>query len=593
MRFPSAHSGTSLHSIFSASHLLEMVEVRVNTVFMEVRIMMTGFDSVLDVKCLLEEALTIPSSKLILKYFPEPKVVNEPGNETTLKDLTSDTTLSFMMKTQDKDDIQKLVGLRELQDKVKHGDGIPILQERIAIRREFICLVFQTHLFGVDEPKGSDEVHPQASSSQEQPSFQWLQDQIQKLEGENEALMTSVKQNKGLISDYKKMLKETGITVNLQMLSGRSFQVSTKSGKTIKQFRNEDLYSIFGANEHEYALVVNGAIMGNPKRLHTYGISNGSFIDLVRANNADEQGVEPVEPLNEALFTQEAQTAPKEQPMSVKLNGETDGDKELIIVIPREEGEVRASFYFSKFTEASTLFSCLNEFMEMPNSDGYSLQWAGSNSKVERFDIIASYFGHKDMVNLVPKLCGGVLTSRLKRDESLKRLKLRVQDKVSEKFKRDYKNVGIPFDQQPPPEEIADFVQQFNEDMSKLKVLRAEGIPVIKLGLSKLSLEQLQQILSVANASLRNENEEKLMMLVSIIYPKISVVDCAIESLKEAKMEALKDMLGVFAEEYNVFNEVQCSSQLGIKQLKSDVEAEMSKKQGTITQEQVNACCVC
>lgn len=111
-----------------------------------------------------------------------------------------------------------------------------------------------------------------ASSSGEQPSLEWLNAEIARLEDENEKLMTSVKQNKKTISDFKQLVKDKVIEVNVRMLSGWSFQVQTKSGKTVKQFKTQDLDAHCTYEEHLFLLVIGGQVLQNNKRLHSYGV---------------------------------------------------------------------------------------------------------------------------------------------------------------------------------------------------------------------------------------------------------------------------------------------------------------------------------
>lgn len=111
-----------------------------------------------------------------------------------------------------------------------------------------------------------------ASSSGEQPSLEWLNAEIARLEDENEKLMTSLKQNKKTLSDFKQLVKDKVIEVNVRMLSGRSFQVQTKSGKTVKQFKTQDLDAHYTYEEHLFLLVIGGQVLQNNKRLHSYGV---------------------------------------------------------------------------------------------------------------------------------------------------------------------------------------------------------------------------------------------------------------------------------------------------------------------------------
>ena len=133
-------------------------------------------------------------------------------------------------------------------------------------------------------PKASASVvAPKASASTVVPkgSYAELKQEIERLEFENEKYNTSIKENKRLLKDLKQQLKLSNVQVNLRFASGNCYQVQTSVGKTVKQFRMEDL------TKHatvDVKLVYETQVMLNRRRLFSYGIVDGCTIDIVVQN---------------------------------------------------------------------------------------------------------------------------------------------------------------------------------------------------------------------------------------------------------------------------------------------------------------------
>eukprot|EP00438_Fugacium_kawagutii_P027084 Skav228135 [mRNA] locus=scaffold3237:7780:10507:- [translate_table: standard] len=95
---------------------------------------------------------------------------------------------------------------------------------------------------------------------------------------EMEAMMVRLKEE---ISNKKQAMKEMDITVHMRQPSGNTFPVVTKSIKSVKQFKEQDLVGLVDADVAGLRLILNTEEMRPLKKLHTYGIGEGSTIDLV------------------------------------------------------------------------------------------------------------------------------------------------------------------------------------------------------------------------------------------------------------------------------------------------------------------------
>ena len=87
-----------------------------------------------------------------------------------------------------------------------------------------------------------------------------------------------------------------------------------------------------------------------------------------------------------------------------------------------------------------------------------------------------------------------------------------------------------------PSAKVLEYITDFEQNMDRLRVLKADGIPVIKLGLSKLTTHQLSQLEKIASMNGRNGvNEGRLYKMFDLLYPDLVEIDMNLGALKFAK----------------------------------------------------------
>lgn len=272
-----------------------------------------GQDTIGDVKQLIEQATGIPHQDVRIQYGKKGnmKLLNDDLEiyHFTYHDAELETIyVNYSMTSPTIQALRISNEILALQDDLK-GEKVQRAQKGeltltptlvfLSCQGEPPAVAYSKDLTQPDGyPKASASVvAPKASASTVVPkgSYAELKQEIERLELENEKYNTSIKENTTLLKGLKKQLKLSEVQVNLRFPSGNCYQVQTSVGKTIKQFRMEDL------TKHatvDVKLVYETQVMLNRRRLFSYGIVDGSTIDIVVQNtNIIETSEEELEAL--------------------------------------------------------------------------------------------------------------------------------------------------------------------------------------------------------------------------------------------------------------------------------------------------------
>lgn len=464
-----------------------------------------------------------------------------------------------------------------------------------------------------------------SSSSETTHSVDWLTNAIAKLEEENERYNTAIKANKEQIAIYKKELQASDITVFLRKLSGDCVSIITKSQKTIKQWKVQDINPAIDKTETDYELVLDGTILKNNKRVFGCGIGQHTTVDLVLRNFGGAEDDEP-QPVAEPVKPQVAV-----QPVAVELSDDSEADdsgsdgseliwqttrkqeryegtalydpnadpsdpnlNKLVLEIPTVESSYDVFFFYKPNALAIQLYRAI-ENMTGLDKTAFRIMFQGQASQLAFYDNLDNYNLPDQSVKfkLEPKLRGGVLTRHLKKDDAVAKLKSRVISKVNGLVKKEEVEMDTEDTTLASPLVLSSLVE-FEEKMGKLKVLRAEGLPVIKLGLSKLSLAQLNEIEKISKGGTRNGiSEEKLYKMIDYMYPDLQTLDHSVCAIRIAKKNAIVSLMALFAEEYANYNPASGTATLDIPQLRKDVEfVKVSRVPTNVGEATANSCVV-
>eukprot|EP00438_Fugacium_kawagutii_P008886 Skav207143 [mRNA] locus=scaffold4102:2555:4228:- [translate_table: standard] len=556
---------------------------------------MTSLDTVLDAKHLLAGMFSVGIEDIDLKYFAT-NPPTTPADDTLMGDMARNDVVLLTNYTSSTRLVEKVNEVATLQADIKERNGIIPWDNGVSITRSFISLTSHNLVVFRQPPPSAEENEGQGADGR--VGHDELRGEIDRLTVEIDTLTVELKNKKAELSKVKKAYREADITVKLRTLGAETVDVETQASKTVNQFRSDIQFAGLPRNPAGARLIIGLDILDNKKRLYTYGVENGTVIDVVFAgfanppvggeSSSDESAVE------EDAVAEDAPVAPlavNPTLVSVALNEHPDFQKRLIIVVPRLNDAVEISFWFGNQTKGDQLFEMLADYLDVPQQD-FRLMWQGTNSRVEQFDTLSSYFGNGDRLQMHFPVRGGVITHHLKKDDAMQKLRDRVTGKIIDKFKKDYKHLDGD-DTGKTPIVLLTYLQEFANELNKLRVLRAENIPVIKLGLKKLSNSQLSSLLEITKVSGRNgSNEDRLILALGVLYPQMIALDHGMVSLKEGKKDAMTNLLGIFVDEYGSYLEGQGTSTLNIQSFRNDVLSEMNNRTDAVSQEQANSCII-
>eukprot|EP00438_Fugacium_kawagutii_P019910 Skav219028 [mRNA] locus=scaffold2722:9660:10382:- [translate_table: standard] len=233
-------------------------------------------------------------------------------------------------------------------------------------------------------------------------------------------------------------------------MSGECISITTKSQKTIKQWKVQDINPVIDKTEIDYELVLDGTILKNNKRVFGCGIGHQSTVDLVLRHFRGAEDVEPqpvVEPppvtvqpqaqfeasssdsgsdgseliwqttRKQERYEDTALYAPNTDPSDPNLN-------KLVLTIPTVESSYDVFFFYQRNAFALELYRAI-ENMTGLDKTAFRIMFQGQASQLAFYDNLDNYNIPQDppvQFRLQPKLRGGVLTRHLKKDDAVAKL---------------------------------------------------------------------------------------------------------------------------------------------------------------------------
>eukprot|EP00434_Breviolum_minutum_P010822 symbB.v1.2.009543.t1/scaffold604.1/size182248/1 len=254
---------------------------------------MTEFDSIADLKHLIEELIGIDHKDIVLKHSVANHTLKTSTDELLigyigLKSLTREELICKLFMTSPTIAHLKIAHeLRALQDSVSTNEH-KFFRDGVAVATKCFVSLASHKLFQDETCYAMATVLPSAPASSSTPdqTFHELKLKIEKLETQNDECLSTINNNKATIKELKLKLKDAPISINLRFMSGNTYQLNTAIGKTVKRFRVEDLSAF---TTPDVRLLYGDQLMENRKRLFSYGITDNSIIDVVLVNNSIQE----------------------------------------------------------------------------------------------------------------------------------------------------------------------------------------------------------------------------------------------------------------------------------------------------------------
>lgn len=198
-----------------------------------------------------------------------------------------------------------------------------------------------------------------------------------------------------------------------------------------------------------------------------------------------------------------------------------------------------------------------------------------SGSVLQPFDGLDAYNTEGEVFKLTPKVLGGgvrgVIKKHLKPDEAKKLLKDRLNQFLPEK-------VGVA--EQDIPEEVKAFQVKMTHTVSEIQMLQARlGNQFVKTMLRQLSSETLDTVgeaLKYGATKRHRHGEERLLSVMTLLFPNINQIDIASNALMDTKREMLQTLMECFIECYGKYKDGTMT--YDISQFADDVRVEKLKR---------------
>ena len=244
---------------------VEVMRVVVNMCSMVDAILkMNGKDEVGDVKQFLHQITQVPVDAMSLRHLRNPYL----DNDTRLETLTKDDDLSLVMIAPSHKHL--VMKIREVRDKCQDECvRFPLSDDVVmTIRGAFIVSQgLEREKPQMKEKKISSYPASLPSASTDGVST------MATLKGEINRLEMQILENKQRIADLKQQCKTVPVVIKLRQPSGNLLDIGTNIGKTVGQFKREDVSALVDVSANNIQLMVGANLMSNKKRLFSYNIT--------------------------------------------------------------------------------------------------------------------------------------------------------------------------------------------------------------------------------------------------------------------------------------------------------------------------------
>ena len=558
---------------------------------------MNELDTAGDVKGLVQEALGFELSAHCLKHG-SPGMMEAPVSETLLKDLGGEI-VSFMLTSPTVQHLAVANELREKQDRISDENGIIPWDNGVIIRRTFISL--SSHgLYGVDlVPKRKSvfrDAEPASSSATPSETFVQLQERIKALEAENDDFTASIRRNKSTLKELKTALKTAPIKVVLLFASGATVDVTTSSGKTVKQFLVQDVRNYI---EGDVRLICDQQLMMNSKRLHSYNIVNDSVISIVKVvNQAPEENAEVFDPLPrvapaEDEVEDETEEELLETPPMSDQEDECQMDEKNQMQITIRNYHTKVDMYIGS-VDVQKNIGYLKEFMlqfqDISEEDKAGLVICcnrGLAFDEERtIGTTMTLMKSRTFYLRVRGLDGGALVRQHFTKEKAKEV---LKGKAVKVVPENQEVEEVQF-----PENFKNFQKEMEEKLAEIKVLVNQGVPVFKMALRGIGDTDLKAVHSIMSKSVRGGrgegSEQRFLQAMSYLVPALSILHNGTKSLQNLHSEFSRGLLHIFVDAYGQY--ADGAMKYGNSQLLSEIDAEIARRGTADTEQLSNNCTV-
>ena len=565
---------------------------------LQVHLAMNGLDDVEDVKGLLGEVLGIHPWEISLVHDPKSQLLSG----TQLKDLGGET-VKFMMVQPTVSEAKVVDELKGIQDAVKDGH-VKIHDFHGATLRTFKTFVsLASHNLSPPQkkPSPSQEDTSASSSSGSKKTLQALKERIAQIESE-------IREKK---QDVKQLLlecRDVPIRVDLRQPSGNILQITTKTGKTVLQCKKEDIKGkVSELSVHDMQLIYGNEVMRDGKRLYSYGIDDGFVLDFIKLNRSPfpvEDAVPEVAPL-EAEESEEEVGEDIGEDEIYRLLDEPDyidmdeshmhrcdvlDNRKLVSLFVRNGGKI--SMHFNPLRVG--VQKVMDEVADITSIPLDEFRLVGMHSRQEwqphqALWSVPQVDQYQAYLVLVGLRGGGF---GVKKHITKEKAMLEKKDKIK-KMMADTVEIpaGVIFST-----EFSSHEEKCKEKLGEIKMMFAQGVPVMRLALKNVSVGNLEVLKSIMEKKVRGNRGEstdaKFQQTLEYLFPMLLSLENECKVLKNMHSEFVAFFMEKFVENYGVFSETEQVVKLNPDKFLVEIMTELNSRdassQNAVNVEQSN-----
>ena len=167
---------------------------------------------------------------------------------------------------------------------------------------------------------------------------------------------------------------------------------------------------------------------------------------------------------------------------------------------------------------------------------------------------------------------GGVIRKHLKKEDAIKALKARAIAAISEET--DAVDDSILGD------DMKAFLTRMENNLQDVKLMKASGTDIIDVGLRAIANDNLsltKQILDNNRAGRRCGSEEKVQKVLPLLFKNLQTLEVAKSSIINCQTKVMKELMGIFAEEFNTYHNGQAT--FNMEAFEQKVNREMQRRE--------------
>ena len=553
---------------------------------------MTEFDSIADLKHLIEELIGIDHKSIVLKHSVANQTLETSTDELLigcigLKSLTCEEMICKLFMTSPTIAHLKIAHeLRTLQDSVSTNEH-KFFRDGVAVATKCFVSLASHKLFQnensyviatvLPSAPASSSLEVQGATATPADGFDIPEDMDDKkemmtaLQKTNAELEACVKDNKEKIKKLRDAIRASPIKVWLMRPSGEKFDITTQPDFTVSRLK-KSIENVYGFDRHFARLISNDASgqpveMKNTKRLFSYNIlSDGDEIFFIMTG-----GNITITPVEDETADTDAHQSSSEDELEIAGTPPMSDDDAFQPPPPKDEDmrmvqvkdfASRAVMMYGKIDSRMDLKGLLNFMMEFENiEDEQKEQLIFTDSRGKAYSWSLTVQQCVDTTTFdgfylkVSGLSGGALVrGHLTKQQMMDRFKKKSRDYIKQLKSIDGEEDEFIYDPSVVPQSIHDFMEEKRQQIANASFMASQGRCPILMALTSTPDDKLLTIQSIMQTKFHGKkdcSELRVVKSINLMFPAMAVIEQTKLGLTLLQKELSTSLMMLYANRYN------------------------------------------